>query len=44
MGSLELVEKGAGALVTALAEFMIVTEYFNGESVRLDGGIRMAPR
>jgi NAD(P)-dependent dehydrogenase (short-subunit alcohol dehydrogenase family) len=28
----------------ALAEFMIVTEYFNGESVRLDGGIRMAPR
>jgi NAD(P)-dependent dehydrogenase (short-subunit alcohol dehydrogenase family) len=28
----------------ALAEFMIMTEYFNGESVRLDGGIRMAPR
>jgi NAD(P)-dependent dehydrogenase (short-subunit alcohol dehydrogenase family) len=28
----------------ALAEFMIVTAYFNGESVRLDGGIRMAPR
>jgi len=28
----------------ALAEFMIMTEYFNGESVRLDGAIRMAPR
>jgi NAD(P)-dependent dehydrogenase (short-subunit alcohol dehydrogenase family) len=28
----------------ALAEFMVMTEYFNGESVRLDGGIRMAPR
>lgn len=28
----------------ALAEFMIVNEYFNGESVRLDGAIRMAPR
>ena len=28
----------------ALAEFMIANEYFNGESVRLDGAIRMAPR
>jgi NAD(P)-dependent dehydrogenase (short-subunit alcohol dehydrogenase family) len=28
----------------ALAEFMISTGYFNGESVRLDGAIRMAPR
>jgi NAD(P)-dependent dehydrogenase (short-subunit alcohol dehydrogenase family) len=28
----------------ALAEFMINNEYFNGESVRLDGAIRMAPR
>lgn len=28
----------------ALAELMITTGYFNGESVRLDGGIRMAPR
>src|SRR6185369_3139887 len=28
----------------ALAEFMISTVYFNAESVRLDGGIRMAPR
>ncbi len=28
----------------ALAEFMIQTGYFNGESVRLDGAIRMAPR
>jgi NAD(P)-dependent dehydrogenase (short-subunit alcohol dehydrogenase family) len=28
----------------ALAEFMIMTGYFNGESVRLDGAIRMAPR
>ena len=27
-----------------LAELMITTGYFNGESVRLDGGIRMAPR
>jgi len=23
---------------------MIETQYFNGEDVRLDGGIRMAPR
>jgi len=28
----------------ALAEFMIATGYMNGESVRLDGAIRMAPR
>jgi NAD(P)-dependent dehydrogenase (short-subunit alcohol dehydrogenase family) len=28
----------------ALAEFMITTGYLNGESVRLDGAIRMAPR
>jgi len=28
----------------ALAEFMITTGYMNGESVRLDGAIRMAPR
>ena len=28
----------------ALAEFMITSGYFNGESVRLDGAIRMAPR
>ena len=28
----------------ALAELMITNEYFNGESVRLDGAIRMAPR
>jgi NAD(P)-dependent dehydrogenase (short-subunit alcohol dehydrogenase family) len=28
----------------ALAELMVTTGYFNGESVRLDGGIRMAPR
>ncbi|MEQ9510530.1 MAG: SDR family oxidoreductase, partial [Alloalcanivorax xenomutans] len=27
-----------------LAETMIVNGYFNGESVRLDGAIRMAPR
>jgi len=27
-----------------LAEMMITTGYFNAESVRLDGGIRMAPR
>ena len=28
----------------ALAEFMITSGYFNGEDVRLDGAIRMAPR
>ena len=28
----------------ALAEFMVTNGYFNGESVRLDGAIRMAPR
>ena len=28
----------------ALAEFMVTTGYFNGECVRLDGAIRMAPR
>jgi NAD(P)-dependent dehydrogenase (short-subunit alcohol dehydrogenase family) len=28
----------------ALAEFLICTGYMNAESVRLDGGIRMAPR
>ena len=28
----------------ALAEFMITTGYLNGECVRLDGAIRMAPR
>ena len=27
-----------------LAEFMVTNGYFNGESVRLDGAIRMAPR
>jgi NAD(P)-dependent dehydrogenase (short-subunit alcohol dehydrogenase family) len=28
----------------ALAEFMVTTGYMNGESVRIDGAIRMAPR
>ena len=28
----------------ALAEFMVLTQYLNGESIRLDGAIRMAPR
>jgi NAD(P)-dependent dehydrogenase (short-subunit alcohol dehydrogenase family) len=28
----------------AFAELMIANGYFNGESVRLDGAIRMAPR
>jgi NAD(P)-dependent dehydrogenase (short-subunit alcohol dehydrogenase family) len=28
----------------ALVEFMVTTGYMNGESVRLDGAIRMAPR
>ena len=27
-----------------LAETMIINGYFNGEDVRLDGAIRMAPR
>ena len=35
---------GQPAEYAALAEFMITTGYFNGESVRLDGAIRMAPR
>lgn len=28
----------------AVAEMLITTSYFNGECVRLDGGLRMAPR
>jgi hypothetical protein len=28
----------------AVAETIITTTYFNGESVRLDGAIRMPPR
>lgn len=28
----------------AVAEMLVTTTYFNGESLRLDGGIRMAPR
>jgi len=28
----------------ALAVFMVETGYFNGEDVRLDGAMRMAPR
>ena len=28
----------------ALAELMLTNRYFNAESVRLDGGIRMPPR
>ena len=32
------------ALWGALAEFMVSTGYMNGESVRIDGAIRMAPR
>jgi NAD(P)-dependent dehydrogenase (short-subunit alcohol dehydrogenase family) len=35
---------GAPEEFAALAEFMVVSEYFNGESVRLDGAIRMAPK
>ncbi len=35
---------GDPAEYAALAEVMITNGYFNGESVRLDGGIRMAPR
>ena len=35
---------GDPAEYAALAESMITNAYFNGESVRLDGAIRMAPR
>jgi len=35
---------GRPAEYAALAEFMITCGYMNGESVRLDGAIRMAPR
>jgi len=35
---------GNPAEYAALAELMITNGYFNGESVRLDGAIRMAPR
>lgn len=35
---------GAPEEFAALVEFMIANEYFNGESVRLDGAIRMAPK
>ncbi|MCC2656674.1 MAG: 3-hydroxy-2-methylbutyryl-CoA dehydrogenase [Panacagrimonas sp.] len=35
---------GDPAEYAALAELMITNGYFNGESVRLDGAIRMAPR
>jgi NAD(P)-dependent dehydrogenase (short-subunit alcohol dehydrogenase family) len=35
---------GNPAEYTTLAELMITNGYFNGESVRLDGAIRMAPR
>jgi NAD(P)-dependent dehydrogenase (short-subunit alcohol dehydrogenase family) len=35
---------GAPDEFAALAELMITNTYFNGESVRLDGAIRMAPR
>ena len=35
---------GAPDEFAQLAELMITNGYFNGESVRLDGAIRMAPR
>jgi NAD(P)-dependent dehydrogenase (short-subunit alcohol dehydrogenase family) len=35
---------GAPDEFAELAELMITNKYFNGESVRLDGAIRMAPR
>ena len=35
---------GAPDEFASLAELMITNSYFNGESVRLDGAIRMAPR
>jgi NAD(P)-dependent dehydrogenase (short-subunit alcohol dehydrogenase family) len=28
----------------ALAEFLLTHDYMNGETVRMDGGIRMAPK
>ena len=30
--------------IASLVELMVTNGYFNGESVRLDGAIRMAPR
>ena len=30
--------------IASLVELMVTNSYFNGESVRLDGAIRMAPR
>jgi len=35
---------GEPAEYAELAEFLITSGYMNGESVRIDGGIRMAPR
>jgi hypothetical protein len=35
---------GNPAEYAQLALTMITNDYFNGEDVRLDGGIRMAPR
>lgn len=35
---------GNPAEFAAVAEMMVTTTYFNGESIRLDGAIRMAPR
>lgn len=35
---------GAPDEFAQLAETMVLNGYFNGECVRLDGGIRMAPR
>jgi NAD(P)-dependent dehydrogenase (short-subunit alcohol dehydrogenase family) len=35
---------GAPEEFASLAEVMVTNGYFNGESVRLDGGIRMEPR
>ena len=46
LGRLELLLKRLGhpEEYAKLAVCMIETGYFNGEDVRLDGGIRMAPR
>ena len=35
---------GQPAEYAALAEFLITHDYMNGETVRMDGGIRMAPK
>jgi NAD(P)-dependent dehydrogenase (short-subunit alcohol dehydrogenase family) len=35
---------GAPAEFAALVEAILTNDYLNGESIRLDGGLRMGPR